>query len=178
MSQANRRNATRYSEPSRVPAWVWLFTGAVLGAFIMFLMHLSDIRPGGGEQSSKESTSTAKEESKEQKPRFDFYELLKENEVPLPKQNETEKAATPKEKQEFLLQVASFKTAEDAEQLRAELILLNLDAYTENAKIRNGETWHRVMVGPFTSTSKLSKARSILLSHRHEALVLKRKPQS
>lgn len=145
----------------------------------MFLMHLSDVRPEEGSQNSKALTKNEKEKSNEQKPRFDFYELLKENEVPLPKSNEKDAAAqAPKEKQEFLLQVASFKSADDAEQLRAELILLNLDAYTENAKIRNGETWHRVMVGPFTSTSKLSKARSTLLSHRHEALVLKRKPQT
>lgn len=162
-------------EPSRVPAWVWLFTGAVLGAFIMFLTRLSEIQPGqdGADASKKEA---AKES---QKPRFDFYSLLKETQVPTPKVNKPKTSIPQKNspKQEFLLQVASFQSIKDADQLRAQLILLNLDAYTERAKIRNGETWHRVIVGPFTSKSKLSKARSILLSNRHEALVLKRSPQ-
>lgn len=179
-SAASRRYATRTTEPSRVPAWVWLFTGAVLGAFIMFLMHLSDVKPStDGDAGRQSNTEKVPPKTTTQKPRFDFYDLLKENEVPppavTPAQQQQKRNATPP--QEFLLQVASFKTADDAERLRAELILLNLDAYTENAKIRNGETWHRVMVGPFSSTSKMSKARSILLSQRHEALVLKRKPQ-
>lgn len=168
-------NTRKNHEPSRVPAWVWLFTGAVLGAFIMFLTRLSEIQPDQGK-----SNSSPKESAKEsQKPRFDFYSLLKETEVPTPKAAKP-KTSQPQKispKQEFLLQVASFQSMKDADQLRAELILLNLDAYTERAKIRNGETWHRVIVGPFTSKSKLSKARSILLSNRHEALVLKRSPQ-
>ena len=74
--------------------------------------------------------------------------------------------------------MASFKSKNDAEHLRAQLILLNLTAQTERAKVRNGGVWHRVLVGPFTSRSKLAKARSTLLSNNHEALVLKRKPQS
>ncbi|MFT5084484.1 MAG: cell division protein FtsN, partial [Lentisphaeria bacterium] len=75
---------------------------------------------------------------------------------------------------QFILQVASFKSLKDAERVRAELILLNLEAKTETAKVRNGETWHRVLVGPFESHSKLSKARNMLLTNRYEALVLKK----
>ncbi len=172
-SGSSKSHATRRSEPSRVPAWVWLFTGAVLGAFVMFLLHLSEIQPQA--PTTEQETSQAEEKPK-QKPRFDFYELLKDSDIPVLTQEEPEESATsePKQKTEYLLQVASFKSKEDAEQLRASLLLLNLDAYTENAKIRNGEVWHRVIVGPFTSKSKLSKARSILLTNHHEALVLKR----
>ncbi len=158
-----------------MPAWVWLFTGAVLGAFVMFLMHLSEVSPQTPIATHPTSSSTPSANTV-QKPRFDFYELLKQTDIPVvPNKQPGTASASPK--MEFLLQVASFKSAADAEQLRAELILLNLDAYTENAKIRNGETWHRVIVGPFTSKSKLSKARSVLLSNRHEALVLQRRPR-
>ncbi len=168
--------ASRHKDPSRIPAWVWLFTGAVLGAFVMFLLHLSEIQPNDADKADP----TAKQDAPQQKPRFDFYELLKDTEIPVldtvrePTKKNNAPATT---NDEYLLQVASFKSQADADHLRAELVLLNLDAYTENAKIRNGETWHRVMVGPFTSKSKLAKARSVLLTNRHEALVLKRPPQ-
>lgn len=172
----SRANATRRVESSKVPAWVWLFTGAVLGAFIMFLMRLSEISP---EQDASPPATEEVAKEPTQKPRFDFYDLLKESYVPTETKAEPETgtSVTTSPGQEFILQVASFRSQEDADQLRAQLILLNLEAYTENAKIRNGETWHRVLVGPFSSKSKLAKARSVLLSNRHEALVLKRKRQ-
>ncbi len=169
--------ASRQKEPSRVPAWVWLFTGAVLGAFVMFLLHLSEIQSGD----EGKTPDSAKVEVPHQKPRFDFYELLKDTEIPVfdtASEPADQHSSEAEPKYEYLLQVASFKSQGDADRLRAELVLLNLSAYNENAKIRNGETWHRVMVGPFTSRSKLAKARSVLLSNRHEALVLKRPPQS
>ncbi len=174
MARHSHPQASRAKEPSRVPAWVWLFTGAILGAFVMFLLHLSETSPT---QKSESKPDQAKKEEK-QKPRFDFYELLKDADIPIlsSPRPKNENTAKPSPTVEFLLQVASFKSLPDAEQLRAELVLLNLEAYTERAKIRNGETWNRVLVGPFTSKSKLSKARSILLSNHHEALVLKRKP--
>ena len=178
----------RNNNEARVPAWVWLFTGAVLGAFIMFLIRLSEIevdtQQGAPKVSATEKTSSNKSPSKpkKQRPRFDFYELLKEtqaNTSPPPETNSVKQSQPQKnqakEAVEFILQVASFKASADAERLRAELILLNLNASAETAIVRNGETWHRVLVGPFQSKSKLAKARSVLLSNNHQALVLKRK---
>jgi cell division protein FtsN len=173
-----RRAATRNKPESRVPGWVWLLTGAVLGAFIMFLVRLSEMPAGKSTRAPEPPTATkATNPAKKEQPRFDFYNLLKESEVPVPQAEEKQSATVAAEPQQFILQVASFKDARDAEQLRAELILLNLEAHVETAKVRNGETWHRVLVGPFESRSRLAKARSILASNRLEALVLKRSPQ-
>ncbi len=71
--------------------------------------------------------------------------------------------------------MGSFKQIKDAERVRAELILLNLDARVEAAKGRGSDTWHRVLVGPFQNRSKLAKARSTLVSNRFDTLLLKRK---
>jgi cell division protein FtsN len=147
----------------------------------MFLMRLSDIQDESAQSPSRKKPEAKTVEAPvKQKPRFDFYDLLKDSNVPVPpvdRQNKLQhKADGPP--QEFLLQVASFRSVTDADQLRARLILLNLEAYTEKVVVRNGETWHRVMVGPFDSASKLSKARNTLLSNRFEALVLKRETRS
>ncbi len=130
----------------------------------------------------QKTTSTApKTDEKPSEPRFDFYEVLKETKVSIPDFSELQKNgedSKPQTPQEYILQVASFKNAKDAEQLKVELILLNLQAQVENARIRKGETWHRVLVGPFTSRSQLARARSTLVENRYEALVLKRAPAS
>ncbi len=175
---ATRRKPAR-SEP-RIPAWVWLFTGAILGAFIMFLVHLSKqtntgIQPASAtEKKSQHKQAQNPEQKPEKKPKFDFYELLKDQEVETPSSRPPPKKAAPTEYTEYMLQVASFKNNSDAERVRAELILLNLNAAIETATVSNGQTWHRIIVGPFTNRSKLSKARSTLISNRYEALVLKK----
>lgn len=169
------RAATRVKPRSQVPGWVWLFTGTVLGAFVMFLIHLSDVSPANAPAQEEAAAVSEGVEEDQQQPRFDFYKLLKETKVPVPEISaSSSSAAAPAEPQLYMLQVASFKGADDAEQLRAELILLNLEAHVETARVRNGETWHRVIVGPFDSRSKLAKARSVLVSNQLEALVLKR----
>ncbi|WP_075185419.1 SPOR domain-containing protein [Teredinibacter haidensis] len=184
-ARKSRSHANRKSVETRVPAWVWLFTGCILGAFIMFLMRLSEMDPVQKVASKAAPEVSAKKEKpkaeKPASPRFDFYDILKENKVTIPdfmKENETTGDTPTKPAEEYILQVASFKKASDAEQLKVELILLNLQAHIEQARVRNGETWHRVLVGPFESRSQREKARSTLVSNKYEALVLKRAPSA
>ena len=172
-----RPSASKKQVKNNAPGWLWLLTGLFLGAFIMFLTKLSDTQPPRKVEKNKISQSKSQIPAKpsKEKPRFDFYELLKENEVKVDSSPEKPLNRS-KEKStiEYILQVASFKNEPDAERLRAELLLLNLNAKSQKAIVRNGETWHRVLVGPFSSRSKLAKARSTLVSNRYEALVLKR----
>lgn len=127
-------------------------------------------------QSQQNSAVQAKPEP--QKPRFDFYHMLKENEVPVnagsDREGVTQAIAPPRS---FILQVASFRSAGDAEQLKVELILMNLEARSEQVTVRNGEVWYRVLIGPFESRSELAKARSQLISNGHQALVMEYKGQ-
>ena len=74
-----------------------------------------------------------------------------------------------------MLQAGSFKHAEDADRLRAKLILLGLDTKVEAVSGKGKGTWHRVQVGPFKSRSRLSKARNTLIAQGIETLLLKKK---
>ena len=73
------------------------------------------------------------------------------------------------------LQVASFRKHADADKARANLILLNMNANIEQSTLQSGTTAYRVIVGPYTSKSKLAKARDTLVSNGFEYLTLKRK---
>lgn len=184
-----KRPAARRNKPkSQVPGWVWLFTGAVLGAFVTFLVYLSDLPvESGGDDAAEPVARLAPQPEPDTpanpKPRFDFYKLLKESEVIVPATEPTQDPAQERAKpdqaaavtQEFILQVGSFRRAEDADRLRAQLILLNLDARTEQVILQNDQTWHRVLVGPFNNQSRLASARATLVSNEYNALVLKRK---
>lgn len=170
-SRATSRQSSSGSQP---PGWVWFIIGGFLGAFtasLYFLKHpVIETKPAKTDAKPKVQENIPK-------PRFDFYKLLQESEtiVPASETNTTEdKPAAEKNTAEYILQVGSFPAAADADKLRAQLILLNLDARIEKVEIRKGEIWHRVVVGPFDSQANLTKARTTLVNNQYAALVLKR----
>lgn len=154
--------------------------------------------PAAPADAAKESAADAEEGSA--KPRFDFYTLLKETEVfvpeveeqaltappdkPEPEQAAPDKAsdagkspppATAPQAFEFVLQVGSFRSRPDADNLRARLLLLGLKAGIESAGSRPGEVWHRVMIGPFDSPAALAQARARLQANGIDHIPVKRK---
>lgn len=174
---AKRRKKSK--PKTQVPAWVWLFTGVVLGLFIAFLGMLSGITPGSKPDDLMPDMSTAKKAAEKIKEtassttKFDFYTLLPEREVIVPEQDSTPEPEA-SEQFQYILQAGSFKSSQDADRLRAELILLGMEAKVDPVS-SNGSTWHRVQVGPFTSRSRLSAARSTLFDQGIDALLIKRK---
>lgn len=69
------------------------------------------------------------------------------------------KAAAPTS--QFFLQAGSFRSKEEAESARARLTLLGENARIEVGNVR-GETYHRVMAGPYASRQQLEKAQKQL----------------
>lgn len=180
----------RKAPPKRqLPGWLWLFIGGILGGFITFLVYLWDIAPPPSQvvkpPAATEAPPTADIDNKTPKPRFDFYKLLQESEVIVPATEPVQptaetppaKAETQTPADEFILQVGSFASEVDADRLRAQLLMLNLEARLEKVTIRNGEIWHRVVVGPFTDQARLNSARSTLVNNQYNALMLKRNKQ-
>src|SRR5690606_16936334 len=75
----------------------------------------------------------------------------------------------------YVLQAGSFRNAADADSVRASLLLLNMHANIEKVSTGGSETWHRVLVGPFTNKSELSNARAILTQNGIDSIQLKRR---
>ena len=72
------------------------------------------------------------------------------------------------------MQAGSFKNVQDAENFKVQLLLLNLPAESERVTSKNGDIWHRVLVGPFVNTSKMASARAKLAQNEINSLLLKR----
>ncbi|GAB3368754.1 SPOR domain-containing protein [Azotobacter armeniacus] len=62
---------------------------------------------------------------------------------------------------QYYLQAGSFRSKSDAEDTRARIALLGQSVRVEVGNVR-GETWHRVVAGPFTSRQQLEQAQKQL----------------
>lgn len=177
-SNARSSSRRRSNAPEPTPGWVIFLAGVIVGSIISGYCAMQYFTPKAEAPVEAEKPRNT---NNVPKPRFDFYKLLQESETIVPA-NETsnrEEAAATKapavaDGNEYLLQVGSFPTHADADRLRAQLILLGLDARIEKVEIRKGEVWHRAMVGPFKNQTDLNKARATLVAEGYNALVLKR----
>ncbi len=164
-------------EKKQIPGWVWLFIGIVAGVFVSFLGYLAIITPEAAPKEMAKKVDEIREDVKKTvATKFDFYTLLPEREVIVPIEHE-DVDSTPQQATIYILQAGSFRSSSDADRLRAQLILMGLEAKVEDVSVANGDLWHRVQVGPFDNRSRLSKARGMLLDQGIDTLLLQRKAE-
>jgi cell division protein FtsN len=103
------------------------------------------------------------------KPRFDFYRILPGNEEPVSTEQLKQAAAREKAgKSEvetteiYLLQAGSFQSPSDADNLKARLALLGLEAHVEPTNLPDKGVIYRVRLGPFVKIDEINKVRSQL----------------
>lgn len=70
----------------------------------------------------------------------------------------------------YLLQAGSFRTRAEADRRRAALTLSGFDVSVQDAQNAKGETWYRVMVGPFAGEAAMQKARQTLVAQKIDTL--------
>ena len=75
---------------------------------------------------------------------------------------------------QFFLQAGSFRNQNDADKLRAQIILLGQNVQIESGKVRE-ETWHRVLVGPYASREQLASAQKQLAGNGFSNLLLQQR---
>lgn len=188
---SNRRGVRKSS--AGIPAWLWLLGGILIGLGIavalMLKGYLPELKqhvpavdataPGLTESALVGDDGTKNDKAK--KPRYDFFTVLPEMEVVVPEQELSRKAkpspdSTPGHVQDkYILQAGSFKNAADAEQMKASLALLGSVATIQKVTV-NGETWHRVRIGPFEGARKADEMRRMLSDNRIDTLVMKVNP--
>ncbi len=155
---------------------------------------------GGG---SDASDSTADDDSGSARPRFEFYELLSEMEVVVPDEPEPdsaplapdddvpvpspeaeapapaepdpedEPAPEPDDDTQYMVQAGSFRSHDDADQLRARLALMGVQADIQSVEVDGGETWHRVRIGPFADRDRVEAIRGRLDDENMDSILLR-----
>ena len=124
-------------------------------------------------QTAKVEDKAAKGE--DGKPRFDFYKILPGTEEATPEKSpkESPKASTAGGKEAFFLQAGSFQNAPDADNLKARLALLGVEANIETTTLPDKGVWHRVRVGPYTSVEELNRTRDTLKQNGVQTTLIK-----
>ena len=189
-TSSNRRRGKTNSSGG-IPAWFWLLGGILIGLGIalvlMFKGYLPELKQrtpavdGTGTNGSALVEDIDIKADKPKKPRYDFFTVLPEMEVVVPQQELSRKAEPPAgalpggTRDSYILQAGSFRSAKDAEQLKATLALLGSIATVQTVTI-NDETWHRVRIGPFEGARKADEMRRMLSDNRIDTLVLKVNP--
>lgn len=191
-----KRGASRGNRSS-TPALLWLFMGLLIGLGLAWYgaskgwiaappvepESATTVSPRDETPLADEMKSTSEKSGKSQ---YDFFTVLPEMEVVVPEQELANKKAEAEAKAKadpsdvpassdadrYILQVGSFRSSADAEQMKARLALQGFTALTQTVKV-NDETWHRVRIGPVAGARKADEMRSQLTQAGIESLVMK-----
>jgi cell division protein FtsN len=163
-----RRVADAPPAPGRALPFAAGFAAGVLVAVLVWLAGLAPSAEGPAPRETAEGGAVPPPGI-----RFEFPDMLRDAEVLVPYVEEyLQPEATPEPDVDYLLQAGAFRNSDDAERRRAAILLLDLSARTLRVT-RQGETWHRVLVGPFTARDDVRDAQVRLLEDDIDSIVLK-----
>lgn len=164
----------------------FLFVGILVGLFIAGLTYLSHHKashiasattmttPTKSTQEQLKKTALTHKKATTQsavaKPHFDFYTILPNQKVENPTKDESLQTQP---QEEYILQVASVKDFQDADRLRAQLLLLGYEVFI-NKSLSGKIAWHRVNVGPYKTLKDAEKKQDDLRNNQINSLLLKR----
>ena len=121
---------------------------------------------------TSETTTTIQQEVPEAPENFyTFYELLISGEVPIdiePGQSRDEAIA--EKLKSTVVQVASFRSSDTAENTRVALLFLDLKARVIPPSQTNGG-WYRIVLGPFKTVRDMRAAEDVLTKNGYDAQV-------
>ncbi|MEG3592624.1 MAG: SPOR domain-containing protein [Pseudomonadota bacterium] len=104
---------------------------------------------------------------------YTFYELLITGEVPIDTGvGQSRDEAVAETLKTTIIQVASFKTAEAADDTRVALLFLDLKARVIPPNESNGG-WYRIVLGPFKTVRDMRATADVLIKNGYSALVRK-----
>ncbi len=182
-SAAHHKRQMAHKKNTQLPSGLIAITLLTAIALALFLYYLAQLGPKTKETDNEpdQTSSVSKTPKHEKKIKasateeaYDFYTLLPESEVIAPKVEEY--SSTMKDtasEPTYLLQAGSFRNRNDADRLRAKLIMHGLDVRMQAVKSADGSTWHRILLGPFESRSKLNQAQDILADENTESMLIK-----
>jgi cell division protein FtsN len=107
-------------------------------------------------------------------PSFDFYKVLP---------GDATSALPPAPKAEanpslYYLQAGAFQNPEDADNLKAQLALLGVEAVIQTSDLGEKGVFHRVRVGPMRAMDEVNRTRSLLTQNNISTTLVKEVPTS
>ena len=172
MAKPSSRNSSRSRGSS-------IFTGVLIGLIVGAILAVGVALWATGSNPFKSAapaatpgpTAPAAAEP-EAAPSFDFYKVLPgdaHSELP-----PSAAPATPTTR--YFLQAGAFQNAADADNLKAQLAMLGVEAVIQTAEVADKGILHRVRVGPFQVMDKVNRTRSLLTQNNIPVTLVKEVP--
>lgn len=112
----------------------------------------------------------------QEKPRFEFYKILPGTDAAVP-QAATKPAATPAAPapaaDALFLQAGAFQKPADADNLKARLALMGVEASVQQVNLGEKGVMHRVRIGPYANPDEMAKTRTLLAQNGIQASVVR-----
>ena len=194
MARRAPKKQARRNGGSGSSGWIWGLVGVLGGLAIAVVLFIKGYWGQDGSvlpQPNPEARApTASEEPVAQsgtpaprKPKYEFYDVLRDKEVIIPDadlpalaQAEAEKPADPAvpaaETVRYLIQAGAFRSSSDAEALKARIAMSGELARVESAEIAGG-TIYRVRLGPYANAGTLAAAKKTLGDNGIEAAAIR-----
>ncbi len=182
--KTKRKVAGRTPQKRRLPGWIILMIGMLVGLIIAVFGYVSGWVPKPQykedkpiAQTSQTERSKAIEDKSEElkiepKKGYDFYETLQGMEVIIDeKELKQTENRTPNN---YILQLGAFKKLNDAEALKAKVAFIGLTAKIQSVDVKQ-TTWYRVRLGPYKGGRKAEEVKKNLDKNGFDAIILKEK---
>lgn len=142
---------------------------------------IDGVKPGNGPIALPGKPGDKVPEKGGDKPRFEFYKILPGDSEATPAPADKAETAAGKAAaghETLYLQAGAFQNAADADNLKAKLALMGLEASVQQATTQDKGVMHRVRLGPYASQEELAKVRGQLQQNGIQASIVKTKEGS
>ncbi len=172
---------------NRFQGFLTFLTGLVIGLFVAFVVYLHEhqtivenLKTMGPDITVTDTTepqpTVEQEDNDLPEPQFDFYKILPNMEFNVSEwvaSEEDTSEATSDSDSLYILQVGSFKEYKAADEIKARLALMGINADIQRVVINGRDVRHRVRVGPYKNPDKLHEARKRLRENNLDFMLLK-----
>jgi cell division protein FtsN len=171
--------------------FIGLFVGLAIALGVAFYLNKTPIpfgktKPAAKDEGAKTPAVAGMPQgaTTKDRPKFDFYKILPGAEESVTEKELKEAARVAKAAESakaesaratYYIQAGSFQNPADADNQKAKLALLGLEAAVEPTSLPDKGTWYRVRLGPYSKIDDLNRVRQNLAQNGIDASLVKLK---
>jgi cell division protein FtsN len=172
MAKPASRSAKRGGSPIFTGVLIGLIVGAILAVGVALWVTGNNPFKFDTPEAPPSASAKAAPATPEPAPSFDFYKVL-----PGDAQGELPHATAPATPAtHYYLQAGAFQNPNDADNLKAQLAMLGIEAVIQTSEVSDKGVFHRVRVGPFLALDEVDRTRSLLTQNNIPATLVKEVP--
>ena len=151
---------------------IGLIVGAVLSVGVALWVTGNNPFKSPSTEHAPDKSESAAPVTPEAAPNYDFYKVLPGG-APSALPQAPNAAANPPE---YYLQAGAFQNPADADNLKAQLALLGVEAAIQTRELGDKGVFHRVRVGPFRAVDEINRTRALLTQNNIPVTLIKEVP--